>query len=140
MRGGRLQRFNAPVELKLAALWAATMFCYIYGDYFGLYEPGMLAGMAAGRLGPLGPATPGILLAVTLMMAVPSVMVFLSLALPPVIARWSNMALGLAYTAIIALTLPGSPLFYAVLGAVEMALTLGITWLAWRWPRVATHG
>lgn len=136
MRGRRLQRFNAPVELKLAALWAATMFCYIYGDYFGLYVPGTLAGMSAGRLGPLGPATPGILLAVTLMMAVPSVMVVLSLVLPPVIARWANVALGLAYTAIIAATLPGSPLFYSVLGIIEMALTLGIAGLALRWPRV----
>lgn len=36
----------------LSALWAALMFCYIYGDCLGLYVPGKLRGMLAGR-GPL---------------------------------------------------------------------------------------
>jgi hypothetical protein len=29
-----------PVRLKLSALWASVMFCYVYGDYFDLFRPG----------------------------------------------------------------------------------------------------
>jgi hypothetical protein len=28
------------VKVKISALWASLMFCYIYGDYFGLYPCG----------------------------------------------------------------------------------------------------
>ena len=35
--------FQAPTPLKLSALWASLMFCYVYGDYLGLYVPGKLA-------------------------------------------------------------------------------------------------
>ena len=38
-----LEEYRAPTKVKLAALWASTMFCYVYGDYFGLYLPGKLA-------------------------------------------------------------------------------------------------
>ncbi len=78
----RLEEYRAPAKVKLAALWASTMFCYIYGDYFGLYVAGTLADMNHGSMGPLGHATPGVLTGVSLMMAVPSLMVALSLLLP----------------------------------------------------------
>jgi hypothetical protein len=28
-----LEEYRTPTKVKLAALWAATMFCYVYGDY-----------------------------------------------------------------------------------------------------------
>ncbi len=37
-----LEDLKINVKIKLAALWASVMFCYIYADYFGLYEPGKL--------------------------------------------------------------------------------------------------
>jgi hypothetical protein len=40
------------VKLKLSLLWAALMFFYIYGDYFGLYVPGQLKGMLEGQRVP----------------------------------------------------------------------------------------
>jgi len=132
-----LENYRTPAKVKLAALWASTMFCYIYGDYFGLYVPGTLAAMNHGSMGPLGHATAGVLTAVSLMMAVPSLMIALSLLLPPRICRWACIILGLFYTAIMAVSLPGSELFYKVLAAIEMALTLTITVVAARWPREA---
>ncbi len=136
----RLQDYQSPVKLKLAALWAATMFCYAYGDYFGLYVAGTITDMSHGIMGPLGPATPGVLLAVSMMMAIPSVMIFLSLVLPPSLCRWLNVVLGVTYTAIMAVSLPGSPLFYSVLGIVEMTLTSTVALMAWRWPRIDGQG
>ena len=32
------------VRVKLALLWAATMFCYVYGDYFRAVRAGETAG------------------------------------------------------------------------------------------------
>ena len=123
------------VKTKLSALWASVMFCYVYGDYFGLYGNGKLAEMMEGKIGPLGEATQGVLVGVSAMMAVPSVMVFLSLAMPPVLNRWLNLLLGLAYTAIMLMTMRGAPTFYVFMGAIEVLLTLLIVWHAWTWPR-----
>jgi hypothetical protein len=130
--------FRVPVKLKLSALWAALMFCYIYADFFGLFRPGQLADMNAGIIHPFGPANPYILLGTSIMMAVPSLMVFGSLVLRPAVNRWTNTVLGLAYGVIIVLTMIGAPLFYLFFGAIEVALSLLIMWYAWSWPRAAS--
>jgi Family of unknown function (DUF6326) len=124
------------VKIKLSALWASLVLCYLYGDYFGLYKPGSLQSMLDGQMGPLGPTTQGVLLGTSIMMAIPCVMVFLSLVLPPKINRVANVALGLVYTAIMILTMPGAWVFYLFFGVVEIALSLAIVGFAWRWPRV----
>lgn len=123
------------VKLKLSALWASVMLCYIYGDYFGLYQAGKLQGMLEGRMPPLGPATQGVLLGTSVMMAIPSVMIFLSLALRPKLNRWANIALGAIYTGIMLITMPGAWAYYIVLGGVEVVLTGLIVWYAWTWPK-----
>ena len=130
-----LEDFQVPTRIRISALWASTMFCYVYGDYFGLFLPGTLMEMNAGIMGPLGTATPTIMLSVSLMMIIPSVMVFLSLILPAIVSRWINVVLGLAYSAIMLLTMMGAPLFYVFFGVVEVCLTLTIVWFAWAWPR-----
>lgn len=122
-----------PTRLKLSTLWTATMFCYVYGDYFGLYTDNKLASMAQGNIGPLGPATPGTLVAVSLMMAIPALLIAASLYLPAVIRRWSNIVFGLLYTAIMAMTLPGAAPFYITLAVIEMTLTAAIVIAALAW-------
>lgn len=129
-----LEDMAIPVKVKLAGAWASLMLCYIYGDYFGLYKPGTLQEMLDGKMGPLGPTTQGVLLGTSIMMAIPSLMVFLSLVMKPRLNRWMNLAFGVLYTAIMLLTLPGAWVFYQFLGGIEILLTLAITWLAWRWP------
>jgi hypothetical protein len=132
--GTALDDVKIHVKMKLSALWASVMFCYIYGDYFGLYQPGALRGMMEGQMRPLGTATQGVLLGTSLMMAIPSVMVFLSLALKPNLNRWLNIILGVVYTAIILITMPGSWAFYIFLGVVEVVLTALVVRYAWNWP------
>lgn len=131
-----LEDIKVPVRLKLSALWASLMFCYIYGDYFGLYQPGNLQDMLKGQMGPLGPTTQGVLLGTAALMAVPSLIVFLSLALPAALCRWFNLALGVVYAIIIVVSMPGAWAFYQCLGAIEAVLSLLIAWQAWRWPGV----
>jgi Family of unknown function (DUF6326) len=128
-----LEDIKVPVRLKLSALWTALMFCYVYGDYFGLYPPGQLKGMLEGN-GPLGPTSQGSLLAVSVLMVVPSLMTFLPVVLPPALNRWLNVSLALIYTVVVALTMLGSWAFYLMFSSVEILLSLLIAWYAWRWP------
>jgi hypothetical protein len=132
-----LEEFRAPTKVKLALLWTSLMFLYIYNDYFSLYTPGTIAGMIAGRLGPLGEANAGVLVGVSMLLAVPALMIFLSVSLPPRLSRWLNVTLGVAYTAIEALTLAHSPVFYRIVVTLEMALTILVVWYALRWPKTA---
>ncbi len=133
--GTVLHDMKIHVKMKLSALWATLMLCYIYGDYFGLHKPGTLQGMLDGKMGPLGPTTQGILLGTSLLMAIPALMVFLSLVLIPRVNRWMNIILGVIYTLIMLMTMPGAWFFYIFLGCIEIVLTALITWYAWSWPR-----
>lgn len=124
-----------PARLKLAALWASLTFCYLYGDYFGLYKPGKLQHMLDGA-GPMGPASQGSLLFVALLLALPGLMVFLTLALPARTARWLSIGLALFYAAFVAVTMPGAWWFYLAYSGIELLLCLLIVRMAWTWPRM----
>jgi hypothetical protein len=106
-QAGNFEDAKIDVKIKLSGLWAALMFCYIYGDYFGLYVPEQLKGMLAGA-GPIGPVSQGTLIATSVLLAIPGLMVFLSLALPPRTNRWLNIILGAFYIAVMLVTMPGS--------------------------------
>jgi hypothetical protein len=134
--------WRPPIRLKLSALWASLMFCYVYGDFFGLFIQGRLAQMNKGIIGPLGMATPGTLVGVSAMMAIPALMVAFSLLLPRAISRWANVVFGLAYAAIMIVTIvPGDEPFYLFFAVIEIALCVSITWIALRWRigESATH-
>ncbi len=135
MNGRTLENPPLSTGLKLSLLWASLMFLYIYNDYFSMYLPGTVEDMIAGQIGPLGEATELILVAVSIVLAVPALMIFLSAALPPAISRWLNVPLGLFYTVIQGLTFPGSALFYQMVVVLEIIVTILIIWYALRWPR-----
>ena len=121
-------------RVKLAALWASLMLCYIYCDYFELYQPGKLQSMLAGRLGPIGPATQGSLLAASVLLAVPALMIGLCTLLPVRICRAANVALGALYTLVMAAVLPGTWYYFKMFGAIEICISAAIAWLAFKWP------
>ncbi|HET7592907.1 MAG TPA: DUF6326 family protein [Rhodanobacteraceae bacterium] len=135
-RTNALQHFDPPVQLKLSALWASVMLCYIYGDYFGLFVPGTLKAMLEGQMGSLGPTTQGVLLGTSALITFPALMVALSLLLPPTVNRWLNILLGLVYTAIVLFFMAGGWWFYEALAIVEIILQLLVVWHAWKWPKV----
>ena len=124
------------VRVKLALLWAVTMFCYVYGDYFELYVPGKLQEMIGGQLA-FGPATQGALVGTSILLIVPALMVVLSAMLSPRVCRVVNIALGVFYALVMAVAMQGAWYFYKLFGVVEIVLTLSIAWQAWRWPRRA---
>ena len=131
-----LEDAKINVKIKLSALWVSVMFCYIYADYFGLFVPGALQSMLNGQMRPLGATTQGVLLGTSLMLAIPSVMIFLSVALPPKLNRSLNIAVGAFYTGIILITM-WSWAFFIFYGVIEISLTSLVVYYAWRWPRAS---
>ena len=122
------------VRLKLSALWTSLMFLYIYNDYFQLYQPGLLSGMLHGRMGGLV-VNQGLLLGLSYSVAIPALMISVSLVLTPGVLRWLSIVLGALYTVIDVLTALGSWWFYISFNCIETVLTLSIIWCAWNWGR-----
>lgn len=131
-----LQNSTIDIKIKLASLWAAVMCCYIYGDYFSFYVPGKLDKFLHGQTMLDSPVK---LFAASVLMAVPSVMIFLSIASRAPINRWLNIVFGLFYTSIMVLIAITSIApwwtFYVFLAIVEAMLTSLIVWYAWHWPK-----
>ena len=128
-----MEDVKTHVKMKLSALWVAMMLLYIYADILSLFRPGQVEEMIEGRMGPF-PVTQGSLLTATILMAIPAVMVFLSLTMKPKVNRWVNITLGVLYTLVNVSNLIGETwAYYIVFGIVEIGLTLLIVWYAWKW-------
>ena len=129
-----LEDMKISVKMKLSALWATVMFCFIYGDILSFHQPGVIADIMAEKMGPF-PVTQESLLMAALFIAIPGVMVFLSLALKPKVNRWTNIILGVFYIITNSLSaFTDSWTFFIVLGVIEGALLALIVWYAWKWP------
>ena len=85
-------------------------------------------------MAPLGAVTQGVLVGTSAMMAIPSVMIFLSVALKPNVNRWLNIIFGSLFTVIILITMWGWA-FYVFYGVIEITLTSLVVWYAWNWPK-----
>ncbi len=138
--GASLQDQPLSIRAKLAALWSSVTLCYIYCDYFELYQPGKLASMLDGKFGPLGPTTQQVLVGASVLLIVPSLMIFLSTVLPARLCRVLNIVFGLLYSLVMLAVIPGAWLFYKLFAVVEITLTLSAAWLALRWPRDSRSG
>ncbi|MFC1916175.1 DUF6326 family protein [Chloroflexota bacterium] len=125
------------VKIKLSGLWVAVMFLYVYADLFGIYKPGFIEELIAGELAIGIQINQVFLLGVAILMAIPSVMVFLSLALKAKANRWANIIVGIVYAVVMIYTMliPGAWAFYIFMGIVETVLTVLIVWYAWKWPK-----
>jgi Family of unknown function (DUF6326) len=129
-----LEDLNVPVKLKLAALWTATMFLFAYGDIFSLYRSETIEDVMAGELGGFE-VNQAFLVAITIYVSIPSVMVFLSLILRPEVNRWTNVILGSVYAVTIVLSVIGEGWAYFIFfSALEVVLVLLIVRYAWKWP------
>jgi hypothetical protein len=122
------------VRLKISALWIAMLFLFAYGDIFGMFQPGRIDEIRAGTVGGMH-VSQAFLLAVSVYIAIASVMVFLTLTLPPKANRWTNIGLAIVYIVSIVASVVGEKwVYFWFLSVVECALLLLVVWNAWRWP------
>lgn len=125
------------IKVKLAALWTSLMFCYVYGDFFSLFVPGRIQGLMDGDSGA-GETTPIMLLLYAILLALPALMIFLSVILKAALNRLLNIIMGVFYTLVMILVVATSirewMIFYVFLGILEIVLTSIIVWHALKWP------
>lgn len=131
-----LEDTTVNIKIKLSALWASVTLCYLYGDYFELYVPRKVEGLINGD-NLLN--TPTNLFAATLLLAIPAMMVCLSIILKSVINKRLNIVVGLFFTVIMVLiaftSITPWRFFYVFLAIVESVITLIIVQYAYNWPK-----
>ncbi|MFH6998732.1 DUF6326 family protein [Flavobacterium sp. FlaQc-57] len=131
-----LKDFEVNIKIKLAFLWTAVTLCYLYGDYFELYVPEKTTGLLNGDNLLNSPMK---LLSASILLAIPAVMVFLSIFLKPKFNRFLNILIGIFFTAIMVLiaftSLTPWKSFYVFLALLESVITSLIVFYAWKWPK-----
>lgn len=131
-----LEDIKVNVKVKLAALWASLMFLIIYLDYFHLYMPGKMEDILKGRVFVFE-ISQGFLLVALALVAIPALMIFLSVALPAQVNRWTNIIIAAINIPFILFNLAGEAWIHMVFGAgVEVVLLCTIIRYAWKWPRI----
>ena len=132
----QLEDFKINIKIKLSALWASVTLCYLYGDYFELYVPKQAEGLVNGTNLLDSPTK---LFAASFLLAVPALMVSLTMILKPTINRWLNIIFGVFFTVIMLLIAVTSiapwRAFYVFLAVIESIITSLIVLYAWKWPK-----
>jgi hypothetical protein len=134
---GNAQSFedgHVGVRLKISALWTTMLFLFAYGDIFGFFVPGHLDEIRRGEISGIQ-ITQGFLVAISLYVAIASVMIFLTLVLRPVLSRWVNIVLPALYIVSIVASAFGEDPYFYFLSFVEIAALGVIIGYAWSWPR-----
>lgn len=131
-----MEDIKINIKLKLAALWTAFMFFYIYVDYFALYMPGKVNDIMKGKVFVFD-ISQGFLLFALVSVSIPALMIFLSVALAANANRWTNIIVASIYIPFTLFNLAGEAWAHMVYGAVvEVILLLLIIIYTWRWPRL----
>ena len=134
-----LADYKVNIKVRLAALWAALMFLYIYADYFRLMTPGKLEKMMQLQT-PMGPTTPTLLVIFSVILIVPALMIFLSVFLTPLWNKWLNLLAGFLYALISILIIVSGfgdawQSFFVLFNVVELLVLVLIMVQAWKWPK-----
>ena len=130
-----LEDMKINIKIKLSALWVTLILFYIYADILGFYTPGNIEKVMLGEIGGIQ-ITEGFLLIMAVWMAIPSVMVFLSLTLKANVNRWVNIILAALSIVVLAATFFAGEfsMRYTVQAIVEAVVIVLIIWYAWKWP------
>src|SRR5918999_391399 len=127
-----------PVRAKLAAAWTSFMFLYIYIDYFHLHKPGVIDDLRAGVVFELD-ITPTLLTIFVAVIAIPALMVMLSMTLPARVNRATNLVVASLYIPVSVFNAVGESwswsYFYGLSIGIEVLLLAFILRYAWTWPR-----
>lgn len=127
-----------PVRVKLAAAWTSFMFLYIYVDYFHLHKPGVIDGLRAGVVFEFD-ISPTLLTVMLASVAIPALMVMLSVTLPARVNRATNLVVASLYIPYSVFNAAGESWdwasFYGLSIGIEVLLLAFVLRSAWTWPR-----
>lgn len=131
-----LQDPQIPVQAKLAAAWTSFMFLVIYVDYFHLYKSGVIDDILAGAVYVFDISETTLTLFLALI-AIPSLMILLSMVLPARANRAANLVVAALYIPVSLFNALGESwiAFYGLSIGLEVAILALILRAAWTWPR-----
>ena len=133
-----LEDLRMPVQAKLAAAWTSFMFLYIYVDYFQLHKPGAIDNLRAGVVFEFD-ISPTLLTAFLTSVAIPALMVMLSMTLPARANRATNLVVASLYIPVMVFNAAGASwdwaLYYGLTIGVEVLILAFILRSTWTWPR-----
>ena len=131
-----LEDLRMPVQAKLAAAWTSFMFLCIYVDYLALYKPGVIDDIRAGVVWEFDISQVFVVVGLSLM-AVPILMVFLSMTLPARANRLMNLIVAPIYVVVSAFNALGESwtYYYTLSIGLEVIVLALIVRYAWTWPR-----
>ena len=134
--GRILEDVKINVKIKLAALWIALMFLYIYADIKALFQHGIIEQVIAGEVAGIL-ITPTLLWASAILMSIPGIMVFLCLTLKPQANRWVNIIVSILHIglAAILMLMPETWAYSYIYSIGQIVWLLIIVWYAWKWPK-----
>ena len=116
-------------RIKLSGIWVALMLTYLLGDVLRIFS----GDFSAGSIGEMQ-ISQGMYLGMAILMAIPILMVFLSLTLKHKANRWANIGVAVFFFLFNGVGLPTYPSAYdqflIVVGLVFNILTV---WYAWKW-------
>jgi hypothetical protein len=134
---GILEDRKVNVKVKLALLWVALMFLYLYNDIFSMYQPGHVADLIDGHMEGVQ-FTQTLLIGAAVLMAIPSFMVLLTIILKARINRIVNIIVGIFHILVLLGTQfvgEGETWFYwRFYELLEALFLIVIIWTAWKWP------
>ncbi|MDI9341600.1 MAG: DUF6326 family protein, partial [Sediminibacterium sp.] len=105
------------VKLKIAMLWISFMLLYGYVDYFALYMPGNINGIIKGKV-YLFEITQSFIMAALVALTIPTLMVFISVALPSKPNRIINIIVAIIHIPYMLFNLSGEAWAHMYFAAV----------------------
>jgi hypothetical protein len=128
------KKVKISMQEKLSLLWIFLLFNYLYCDYLGMFDAGILSEIMGGTVGGMA-ITSGFLIGAAIFMEIPIAMVLLSRLLE---RRWNrvfNIVAGLIMIAgqVGSLFVGAPALYYSVYSVLEILTLVWIIWLAVGW-------
>ena len=134
MNINQMKAEKTDMRILLSTLWIFAILNYLYCDIMGIMDVNLLKQYLTGTVNGME-MNENFLLAAAILMEIPIAMVLLSRILNYKANRWANIIAGILMTLAQTATLfVGEPAkYYLFCSIIEIATTITIVWLAWKW-------
>ena len=130
-------RAKLDVRIILSSLWVARMLSGLQGDSTRLHDPVALNELVAGTTEMT--ITNEMLLGLSVILAIPIIMSFLSLTLKYKANRLANLITGMFFVAwelfFLIFAYSQDPIYEVFWGIAYLAFAALVVWHAWTWPK-----
>lgn len=116
------------IKIILSFLWAAVMFCYLYGDVFTILAGDAKPGEIDGK-----PLTEKMVLVMAVIMVIPIIMIVLTVLLDDFVSKWANIIIAIFFFGFNLISIRGYPIYEKFTLILSMVFNLVTIYTAWNW-------